>query len=31
MGWNAMSNLAEYVITTGIITKDDLPLVFPDQ
>jgi hypothetical protein len=31
MGWNAMSNLAEYVITTGIITKGDLPLVFPDQ
>ena len=31
MGWNAMSNLAEYVITTGIITKDDLPLVFPDE
>jgi hypothetical protein len=31
MGWNAMYNLAEYVITTGIITKDDLPLVFPEQ
>lgn len=31
MGWNAMSNLAEYVITTGIITKDDLRLVFPDR
>jgi hypothetical protein len=31
MGWNAMSNLAEYVITTGIITKDDLPLVFPEE
>lgn len=30
MGWNAMSNLAEYAITTGIITKDDLHLVFPD-
>ena len=27
MGWNAMINLAEYVLTTGIITKDDLHLI----
>ncbi|MGH3991410.1 MAG: hypothetical protein ACRDSN_02990, partial [Pseudonocardiaceae bacterium] len=27
MGWNALTNLAEYVLTTGIITKDDLRLI----
>lgn len=27
MGFNAMTNLAEYVLTTGIITKDDLHLI----
>ncbi|MGH3916162.1 MAG: hypothetical protein ACRDTC_22560 [Pseudonocardiaceae bacterium] len=27
MGWNAMTNLAEYVLTTGIITRDDLHLI----
>jgi hypothetical protein len=26
-GWNALPNLAEYVLTTGIITKDDLWLI----
>jgi hypothetical protein len=26
-GWNAMQALAEYVLTTGIITRDDLPLL----
>ena len=31
MGWNAMTNLAEYVLTTGIITKDDLALVHPGR
>jgi len=30
-GWNALSNLAEYVLATGIITKADLRLVFPDR
>ncbi|MFN2497067.1 MAG: hypothetical protein ABR608_14360 [Pseudonocardiaceae bacterium] len=29
MGWNAMTNLAEYVLTTGIITRDDLALIRP--
>jgi hypothetical protein len=27
MGWNALANLAEYVLTTGLITKDDLALL----
>ncbi len=31
MGWNALNNLAEYVLTTGIITKDDLRLIHPDR
>lgn len=26
-GWNALSNLAEYVLTTGLITRDDLELL----
>jgi len=26
-GWNALPSLAEYVLTTGIITKDDLRLI----
>lgn len=26
-GWNALPNLAEYVLTTGIITKEDLRLI----
>jgi hypothetical protein len=26
-GWNAMTNLAEYVLTTGLITRDDLDLL----
>jgi hypothetical protein len=30
-GWNALSNLAEYVLATGIISKADLRLVFPDR
>jgi hypothetical protein len=30
-GWNALSNLAEYVLTTGLITKDDLRLIRRDQ
>lgn len=30
-GWNAMSGLAEYVLTTGIITKDDLRRIYPDR
>lgn len=30
-GWNAMSGLAEYVLTTGVITKDDLRLIHPDR
>lgn len=30
-GWNAMSGLAEYVLTTGIITKADLRLIHPDR
>lgn len=28
-GWNAMAGLAEYVLTTGIITKADLRLIHP--
>jgi hypothetical protein len=27
MGWNALANLAEYAITTGLISKDDLALL----
>jgi hypothetical protein len=27
MGWNALNNLAEYAITTGLITKEDLALL----
>lgn len=27
MGWNALPSLAEYAITTGLITKDDLALL----
>ena len=30
-GWNALNNLAEYVLTTGIVTKSDLRLVYPDR
>jgi len=30
-GWNAMTNLAEYVLTTGLITRDDLPLLHRPQ
>lgn len=30
-GWNALTNLAEYVLSNGTITKDDLRLVFPDR
>lgn len=26
-GWNALANLAEYAISRGLITKDDLPLI----
>lgn len=26
-GWNALSNLAEYALTTGLITRDDLELL----
>jgi hypothetical protein len=26
-GWNALSNLAEYVLSTGLITRDDLRLI----
>ena len=27
MGWNALANLAEYALTTGLVTKDDLRLL----
>ena len=27
MGWNALANLAEYALTTGLVTKDDLQLL----
>lgn len=27
-GWNALSGLAEYALTTGLITKDDLRLIY---
>jgi hypothetical protein len=30
-GWNALSGLAEYVLATKIITKDDLRLIHPDR
>lgn len=30
-GWNALTNLAEYVLANGTITKEDLRLVFPDR
>ena len=26
-GWNALSGLAEYVLTTGLITREDLRLL----
>jgi hypothetical protein len=30
-GWHALTNLAEYVLSNGTITKDDLRLVYPDR
>jgi hypothetical protein len=27
MGWNALTNLAEYAITTRLVTKEDLHLL----
>jgi hypothetical protein len=30
-GWNALTNLAEYVLANRTITKDDLRLVYPDR
>jgi hypothetical protein len=29
VGWNALANLAEYALATGLITKDDLKLLTP--
>jgi hypothetical protein len=30
-GWNALSSLAEYALTTGLITRDDLALLDPQS
>lgn len=27
IGWNALNNLAEYALTTGLITRSDLAML----